>query len=288
MLLVPCDPLRPRRPDPHWADEAAAAGEHGSDVALVDHDLLVGGDDLAAARRAVRGVPASDDVVYRGWMVTAAAYALLERALAERHARLRTTAAAYRRGHELPGWFPAIAPFSPPACWTSGPDLDAYAGCLRRLGSGAAVLRDYTKSLKHHWHEAALVPDVTDEPAARRVAERFLALRGDAFDGGLVVRRFEDLVGPEVRTWWVRGRCLLSTAHPDSPGEQPGLPPQVLDALAPTMTSLDLPFVTADLVRRRDEVWRVVEVGDGQVSDRPVSCAASRLVRALVAGDEGR
>ncbi|WP_446220731.1 ATP-grasp domain-containing protein [Micromonospora sp. IBHARD004] len=35
------------------------------------------------------------------------------------------------------------------------------------------------------------------------------------------------------------------------------------------MAALDLPLVTADLALRADGVWRVVEVGDGQVSDRP-------------------
>jgi ATP-grasp domain, R2K clade family 3 len=34
-----------------------------------------------------------------------------------------------------------------------------------------------------------------------------------------------------------------------------------------------LPFVTADLVKRSDGIWRVIEVGDGQVSDRPASAS---------------
>jgi hypothetical protein len=31
-----------------------------------------------------------------------------------------------------------------------------------RLGQGPAVVRDYVKSMKHHWHEAAYIPDVAD------------------------------------------------------------------------------------------------------------------------------
>ena len=37
LLLVPADPLRPRREDEHFAAEAAAAREAGWDMALVDH-----------------------------------------------------------------------------------------------------------------------------------------------------------------------------------------------------------------------------------------------------------
>jgi hypothetical protein len=77
------------------------------------------------------------------------------------------------------------------------------------------VLKDYVKSEKHHWAEATFVPDVRDVAAARRVAERFIELRGPELLGGLVVRRFERYEGPDVRTWWVDGRAVLITAHPD-------------------------------------------------------------------------
>ena len=51
LLLVPADPLRSRRPDEHFAAEAAAAGAAGIVVALIDHDALTGGS------RAVAGIP---------------------------------------------------------------------------------------------------------------------------------------------------------------------------------------------------------------------------------------
>ena len=39
LLLVPADPLRPRRADEHFAAEAAAASGAGHDVALIDAGL---------------------------------------------------------------------------------------------------------------------------------------------------------------------------------------------------------------------------------------------------------
>jgi hypothetical protein len=47
---------------------------------------------------------------------------------------------------------------------------------------------------------------------------------------------------------------------------------------------LNLPFVTVDLALRADGVWRVVEVGDGQVSDRPISIEPARIIAAVVGG----
>jgi len=51
-----------------------------------------------------------------------------------------------------------------------------------RLGPGSAVLRDYVKSMKHHWHQAAYIPDAVDRAAAWKVAARF---REDEFIGGV-------------------------------------------------------------------------------------------------------
>ncbi|MEU5724260.1 ATP-grasp domain-containing protein [Micromonospora sp. NPDC047738] len=39
-----------------------------------------------------------------------------------------------------------------------------------------------------------------------------------------------------------------------------------------------------DLALRVDGVWRVVEVGDGQVSDRPGNIAPQALIAALITG----
>ena len=49
----------------------------------------------------------------------------------------------------------------------------------------------------------------------------------------------------------------------------------------PMVAALDLPFVTVDLVLRTDGTWRVVELGDGQVSDRPDNAPPADLITAI-------
>ncbi len=111
---------------------------------------------------------------------------------------------------------------------------------------------------------------------------RFRQLREAEFTGGFVLRRFEQLTGAEVRTWWTGGTCRLITAHPDTPGELP--PADVsLAPLAPLIGSLALPLVTADLARRTDGTWRLIKLGDGQVSDRPASTAPGPFLNAVLA-----
>jgi hypothetical protein len=278
LLLVPADPLRPRRADEHFAAEAAAARDAGITVAFIDHDALAG---PGGAGRAVARVPdAGAAAVYRGWMLRAGQYAALSDALAARGVHLRTSAAQYRRAHELPGWYPALAQVTPQAEWTEGDGEPGFRLACERLGPGPAVLRDYVKSMKHYWHEAAYIPDLADAASAWKVAARFRELREDEFTGGFVLRRFEHFSSAEARTWWVGGTCRLISPHPDTPGEPP--PDVDLSPFTPPISSLGLPFVSADLARRSDGTWRVIELGDGQVSDRPATIEASSFLSAIL------
>ncbi|MEV4463674.1 ATP-grasp domain-containing protein [Micromonospora echinofusca] len=277
LLLVPADPLRPRHPDAHFAPEAHAAREARVEVAVVDHDALARGDDVP---RAVSRVTGQGVAVYRGWMLRSERYAAFADALARRGVALRTTGEQYRRAHELPGWYPGLAGLTPRSAWTVGTRRADFDRARHALGGGAAVLRDFTKSMKHHWHEAAFIPDLDDGEAAWRVASRFVELRGDDLVGGLVLRRFERFTGAEVRTWWVDGVCVLVGAHPDSPYDTP---PEAFDAalVSGSVAALGLPFVTVDLALRADGGWRIVELGDGQVSDRPSTVEPAVMVDVL-------
>jgi hypothetical protein len=246
-------------------------------VAVVDHDSLARGDDV---QRAIASVSGAGMAVYRGWMLRSERYAAVAQALAARGVTLRTSSAQYRRAHELPGWYSALAAVTPRSVWTVGSDRAEFDRARARLGAGPAVLRDYTKSMKHYWHEAAFIPDLDDGTSAWEVASRFLELREDDFVGGFVLRRFEEFTGAEVRTWWVNGVCVLIGPHPDTAAD---LPPVEVDlrVVVPLIAALDLAFVTVDLALRADGVWRVVELGDGQVSDRPASIEPSTMIAAL-------
>jgi hypothetical protein len=285
--LVPGDPLRARRADEHFAAEAEAAKDAGMTVALVDHDALTEPEWAGGTTRAVSRVPADGgQAVYRGWMLRSEQYAAFAGALAGRGVTLRTSAAAYRQAHELPGWYAALTSVTPESVWTDGDGQADFLAACAKLDAGPAVLRDYVKSMKHYWDEAAFIPDVGDRAAAWKVASRFRELRDEEFTGGIVLRRFEDFTSAEVRTWWVEGVCRLATPHPDTPGSPP---PSDLDLawLAPLVGPLGLPFVTVDLVLRADGAWRVVELGDGQVSDRPSSTNPAEFMAAILPGLSG-
>ncbi|AHH19033.1 hypothetical protein NONO_c42490 [Nocardia nova SH22a] len=284
ILLVPADVLHPRRPDEHFAADAEAAREAGWEIGLVDHDALTNLDSSTAVRR----VRATGPAVYRGWMLGTAQYEAFAAALREREVVLCTDADMYRRAHEFPGWYETFTGHTPESAWTRGTDRSEFDRARAALGQGPAVVRDYTKSMKHHWHEAMYIPDLADAEAAWRVASRLRDMREAEFTGGFVIRRFEELAAAEVRTWWVDGQCMLTGPHPDTPDHTPQPGPDTT-AVAPLVAGLGCRFVTVDFALRSDGTWRVLEVGDGQVSDRPVTVSAATLTTALAGlTDPGR
>ncbi|MFD9477794.1 ATP-grasp domain-containing protein [Streptomyces nojiriensis] len=286
------DPLNERRVDAHFAAEARQLRAAGGTALLIDHDALLAGD----AERAVAGVPDGTGAVwYRGWMIPAGRYAALDAALRRRGGELVVTPEAYRRAHELPGWYETFAGLTPVSGWLPAgpgavPDPEGLAALAAGLPPGAAVVKDYVKSRKHEWDEACYVPDLADPAALHRVVARFVELQGEFLTGGVVLRAFEHFVAPEaaaaeVRVWWRDGAARLVTAHPDSQvAEVPeaALEP-ALEPVRAAVGALGCPFVTTDLALRADGVWRVVEVGDGQVSDLHREADQAAFVRILTA-----
>ncbi len=282
-LLLCSDPLRPARSDPHFAGDAVAARDSDAAVALIDHDALLAGDAAEAVRRVPKDV---GPLWYRGWMIPAPAYAALETALAARGGQLCSTAEQYRTAHQLPGWYRTFADVTPASAWCASVpgEVPARAELARLCGSlppGAGIVKDYVKSRKHEWDTACHLPDLADDEAVHRVVTRFVELQEDSLAGGIVLRSFEHFSATtgEARVWWLDGEPFLTTPHPDSPDL---LPSPDLSAVRPAVAALPCRFVTTDLALRSDGVWRVVEVGDGQVSGLPAGTDPSALVKVLL------
>jgi hypothetical protein len=313
-VLFCADPLRPTRPDQHFASEAELVRSLGGDVALIDHDELLASTDGDADRavkdadravkdadravkdadRAVRRVPGdSGPWWYRGWMIPSAVYGRLAEALRRKRIQLRVDPGRYRVAHELPGWFSSLVPVTPHSVWIPWsrgqvPTEDDVASLARGLGGrGPAIVKDYVKSRKHEWEEACFIPDLADLAHATAVVARMVELQGDLLNGGIVLRRFEPYRREggrtvEARVWWVDGKPVMVSAHPDTPGlsTEPDL-----RVVAPLVESLGCPFVTTDLAQRTDDGrWRVVELGDGQVSDLPAGADPTPVFAGLQQG----
>jgi hypothetical protein len=262
VLLYPGDPLSRRSPDASHAEEHAAAEAAGLACALLSSE------DFDAGRVVARPpLPDGGRVLYRGWMLRVPAYTALEEGVRAAGAEMVTTAADYERCHHLPGWLDRCRDFTAETVVVTDPaDLPAV---IAELSWPAYFVKDFVKSLTTSRgsiaRSAGEVLEVVD----------LLAKYRGSLEGGVCLRAVEEYVaGSEERYFAVRRRVL---------GRDGATPPDMVREVA---ERLDAPFASIDVALRADGTLRLVEVGDGQVSDRK-SWELRSFVRVLQAAAAG-
>jgi hypothetical protein len=237
-LLFPADARKPSVPDDFFAEEAAPLASAGFSYSTFT-------DDSAE----LQGIPAGEQVVYRGWMLDAPKYTQLLTAIESAGGTPFTSLMQYLMAHHLPNWY-ALIPDLTPETRTFSADADLVSE-LRTLGWDAYFVKDYVKSLK-----TSVGSLIRDPAVVEQVVAEMKSYRGE-IEGGVCVRRVEDfLPETEIRYFVVRGRAFA----PDGSNHVPA-PVCICAERIPN------PFFSVDVIQRRDGVLRVVEVGDGQVSD---------------------
>ena len=137
---------------------------------------------------------------------------------------------------------------------------------VEQLGWDGYFLKDFVKSLKVDGGSIVHTPD-----QAKRWVERMLEYR-DELEGGICIRRVEDfLPDSECRYFVLQG-------VPHAPDDRP-IPTPVQVATQ----RVHSPFFTVDTAMTTSGSERIVELGDGQVSDL-VGWTAERFAQLWPAG----
>lgn len=297
MKIIFCaDPVNEEEADPLYIDEIASASRAGLTYALIDYEALHKDGNAA---RAVRQIPVQREVesaIYRGWTLRAREYALLYDALLSRGIRLINSAAQYRFCHHLPEALPTIRELAPQTVFMQSDgrnvSYDAIMQLLVPFAGMPVVMRDYVEAEKHHWYEACYISSASDATAVRNTVDRFLDLRGDAFEGGFVFREFIEFetiaeqprermpLIKEYRILYLHHAPIATFRYWDVDGyNNVDLPPlSTFDEIAHEMDSR---FFTIDVAKRTDGDWMIIETGDGQVATLPKGSDLDSLYTAL-------
>lgn len=241
-VLYPSSPLRSRQPDEQYAGEVEAVRASGFEVSLFSFE-----DFQSGSFRASPTLPQSAEVLYRGWMLNGSEYEALATATSNSGAKLFTPLKTYLSSHHLPNWYPLIADLTPetrvfpPEC-----DLESE---LRGLNWPEYFIKDYVKSLK-----TSVGSRITSPNQVATVVSEMQRFRGQ-IEGGFCVRRVESFVPDSERRYFVLNGV---------PRAQAGEIPAIVHDCTKRIPSR---FFSVDVVTRSDGVLRIVEVGDGQVSD---------------------
>ena len=237
-LLYPSSMLSSKEADDIFEAEHSAAKEAGIQTALFSLE------DLQRGKR-LPDFTDGEAVLYRGWMMTPSEYKKLCEQITQSGGVPIVSPKAYEFCHYLPGWFPKLSEMTAETLvFSENADI---AGELRSRGWKGCFLKDYVKSLQG----ASLITDLDRIP---EIIAKMRKFRGRIEDG-LCVRRIEEYDPVSERRYFV---------YREIPHSVDGHVPALVQEVA---HRIDSPFYSVDTIMRCDGVMRVVEIGDGQVSD---------------------
>lgn len=280
--LIFCnDFLNPKKVDSDFADEYRSAQQTGAETFLVSHEELTGNEEP----RSIDQIPNQQNeelAIYRGWMITPLQYERLYKRLVSKNLRLINTPDEFAHTHYLPNCYPVIKEVTPKTVNlpVSG-DIEFHKvhSLLREFGTAPILIKDYVKSEKHYWKEACYIPNASDKDVVETVTRRFLELRGDNLNEGVVFREFVELeflkdhslsgmpLTKEFRTFWINGKLMAMFNYWDE-GNYSGINPpmSLFEKVAKRIRST---FFSMDIAQKTDGSWVIIELGDGQVSGLP-------------------
>ena len=241
-LLYPSHPLKAAQPDEQFAEEVAAVRGACFEVSFFSLENFQIGEF-----RAVPPIPADKTILYRGWMLSASEYKALELELTRSGAKLVISTDAYLACHHLPQWYPHIKDLTPETrIFPLNCDLETE---LRALNWPAFFIKDYVKSLK-----TSLGSRISKPEQVSAVVSEMRRFRG-TIEGGFCIRRIEEFLPQTERRYFIVD---------GTPYAETGAVPEIIFECVKRLASR---FFSVDVVRRSDGQERIVEVGDGQVSD---------------------
>jgi hypothetical protein len=258
-FLFPSNPLNKKRIDEAFQDQAKAldaAGYHYAIVNLEDDTIYLGFGPSSTPFK-------QDKVVYRGWMLNEHEYNQLEGLVDFYGGKLLTSKEQYYATHHIPNWYDKLADVTANTltfpCGLGGIIPEDLIKTLHGLGWEKALVKDYVKSLK------TAGGSVIEKPEdVARVIEEMEKYRG-VIEGGICIRKWEDYVEGTEKRFFCTDQKVFAPSVELSMGT---IVRNMYLPLAQTVADrIPSPFISVDIALRSDGKTRVVEVGDGQVSD---------------------
>jgi hypothetical protein len=282
MIVLFCDSvIDPKSVEPDYENEEMAAKKAGFKTALFSYEALIE-ERLSLAFKFIQSQESETAAIYRGWMLTPDTYRQMYDHLLSKNIRLINNPKAYQHCHYLPDSYAIIEEYTPASVWTNDGDyrdMEKVHALLSDFGSNPVILKDYVKSEKHHWKEACFIPNPQDKATTESIIQKFLELRGDSLNQGLVFRKYVELeyltehsksgmpLTKEYRLFFMNGQLLTRYDYWDEGVYEDEAPP--LDVFVALAEKVESSFFTMDIAQKTDGNWIIVELGDGQVAGLP-------------------
>lgn len=244
IFLFPNDIFNPQQPDLAYRDRFLAFKDAGLKIALIEIESLNN-----EQTKVFPDLSPQDIVIYLGWMLSSSDYLSLVKIIKKNGAIPFTSHQEYLHTHYLPNWYPLIREFTPETkIYDTEEEIEIK---LEKLNWQSYFIKDYVKSLK------TSVGSIINNPQDINVVLAEMKKYRGTIEGGICVRRVENFIPESEQRYFVINHQVFAS-HCDR---------QIPDIVIECSQRIESNFFSIDLIDSQDGTQRIVEVGDGQVSD---------------------
>ena len=263
-ILFPCEYKNIKKVDNNFELEYNACQTLGIDTALFDHDTFVSEQKLITNLKKV------ETLILRGWMLNSTQYKILYKKLLDTYnSILINNHLQYLHCHYFPNVFHDICEYSP-SVEVIAYEKEINDDLLEIIHSNIhsdMIIKDFVKSEKGT--NLFKIPSNISFEDFKKFVYDFIEARKPLFNEGIVLKKWinlkKDGIGNtnEWRAFFYRGELIsleqnsnyLNTISPE---------PNFVCEVARNITRSN--FFTIDFALTENNLWVVLECGDGQVS----------------------
>jgi len=279
MKIIFCDSVIDNKlVEPDYKTEFNSAKESGFETEIFSFEELQEGN-INTALKYIKNCHHEKLAIYRGWMMTPTTYKQFYDGLLKKNIRLINTPTEYKHCHYLPESYAKICEQTPKSNWTKNISEDAIIELSNEFRTQPIIVKDYVKSEKHHWNDACFIPNASDKINVLKIVHRFLELRGEYLNEGIVFRTFIELefltehskskmpLTKEFRIIFLNKKIVQIFKYWDE-GNYDSEKPDIIffQNIAAKIESI---FFTMDVAKKKNGDWIIMELGDGQVAGLP-------------------
>lgn len=279
MRIVYCDSVFDNKIiEPDYEEEKKSAINVGFDFSLISFEELIDGN-IATALRFIKEAKNKEFGIYRGWMLTPTQYQNLYIGLLKKNIELINSPAEYQHCHYFPDSYEKIESKTPKSNWSTELNINKVLELTSDFGECPIIVKDFVKTEKHNWDKACFIPNASDSDKVKSVVDKFIELRGDSLNEGLVFRKFEELefltihsksgmpLTKEFRIFFANKKIVKVFDYWDE-GEYGETKPE-LNNFIEIAQKIESNFFTMDIAKKKNGEWIIMELGDGQVAGLP-------------------
>jgi len=250
--------------EPDYESEFNSAKENGFETEIFSFEEIEDGN-INSALKFIKTCEKIELGIYRGWMMTPKIYEQFYNGLQKKNIQLINNPTEYKHCHYLPESYDISE--------------NSILESSNEFGNKPIIVKDYVKSEKHNWNEACFIPNASDKNKVLEIVNRFLELRGDYLNEGIVFREFVELefltehskskmpLTKEFRIVFLNKKVVQIFNYWDE-GNYDSEKPDI-DFFQNIAENIESNFFTMDVAKKKNGGWIIMELGDGQVAGLP-------------------